>query len=425
MIGTHRRHFFRAAMALFALCGSVFILPASAAGPRADDRLKMLAEVIELLESGYVDPVDSREMILKGIEEMVSGLDPHSRFLPPEAYEELRIDTRGEFGGIGIVLSMEAGRLTVVSPIEGTPAFAAGVEAGDIILAVDGESTANLKLWEAVRKMRGPKGQSVRITVLRDGAEAPIDFVLVRDIIPIVSVKSILLEPGYGYVRITNFQSRTTEDMKRAVREMEAKERRLNGLILDLRDNPGGLLNEAIGVSDFFLDEGVIVSIKGRLPRHTRDYRAGRSRRRGRDFPLVVLINGGSASASEIVAGAIQDHGRGTILGTPSFGKGSVQTVEPVRDGYALKLTVYRYYTPDGRSIQTLGIVPDIEMKQRYADDDDKEMEPDRNSDRRRRRRRSTRRHGPLTPESLREDHQVMRALEILRGERISSDGRG
>jgi carboxyl-terminal processing protease len=442
-----------AAVALAILMGTVFLHSAWAADPDKRDALKMLSDVIDKLENQYVDEVDSREMILKGIEEMVASLDAHSRLLPPSAYEDLRIDTEGEFGGIGIVLTMEDDKLTVISPIEGTPAFAAGVEAGDVIIAVDGESTADMMLWEAVQKMRGPKGESVRITVRRVDEEEPIDFDLVRDIIPIVSVKSSPVEPGYGYVRITNFQENTTENLKEAVDKLESDGPDLKGLILDLRDNPGGLLREAIGVSDFFLDEGIILSVKGRKPEDTREYEARGSWFTRRKFKLVVLINGGSASASEIVAGAIQDQGRGAILGTPSFGNGSVQTVEPLRDGYGLKFTIYRYYTPSGRAIQNQGIVPDIEVKQRYADGEVdteawrikekdldnhlealplngdgkiKEPEPPESEEAEtpaeRRRRRAERRHGPLTPERLKEDYQVMRALEVLQGKEVAAD---
>lgn len=452
---THR--FVASMAAALVLCGAVIVPSAFAASREAEDTLKMLAEVLDKLESHYVDPVDGREMILKGIEEMVASLDPHSRLLPPEAYEELRIDTRGEFGGIGIVLSMEDDKLTVISPIEGTPAFEAGVEPGDVIVAVDGETTEGMALWEAVQKMRGPKGEPVRISVVREGETDPIEFSLVRDIIPIVSVKSSVIEPGYGYVRITNFQNETVADLKEAVDELEDKGGRLKGLVLDLRDNPGGLLNEAVGVSDYFLDEGVIVSVKGRLPEQTQEYKAHSSWWKKRDYPLVVLINGGSASASEIVAGAIQDQKRGTILGTPSFGKGSVQTVEPLRDGYALKYTIFRYYTPNGRAIQNHGIEPDIRVNQRYADGEIvteagrlKERDLENHLEARpfdggktiaepetpgpaeepvpaaeRRRRRTARRHGPLTPERLREDYQVMRALDVLQGRRVSADASG
>lgn len=454
--GTNGRLFRKVVAAVLApVLGMVFIPGAAAADPDTEDAIKMLSEVLHKLERQYVDPVDGREILIKGIAEMVADLDAHSRLLPPEAYEELQIDTKGEFGGIGIVLTMEEKELTVISPIEGTPAFAAGVEAGDVIIAVNGESTEDMMLWEAVQKMRGPKGESVRITIRREGEDAPIDFTLVRDIIPIVSVKSATIEPGYGYVRITNFQDDTTEDLEAAVEELEEESGSLEGLVLDLRDNPGGLLNEAVAVSDFFLEQGVILSVKGRDPKDTREYEARGSWWNRRDFPLVVLINGGSASAAEIVAGALQDHDRGTVLGTPSFGKGSVQTVEPLRDGYGIKFTIFRYYTPSGRAIQNQGIVPDIEVPQRYANGevdtedwrlkekdldnhlearplngDGKMKEPESaepeepDSSAERRRRRAARRHGPLTPERLREDYQVMRALEVLQGKEVTADAR-
>lgn len=417
----------------------------------ADDEtykgLKIFSDVIDLVEKNYVDPVDTKELIQKAIQGMVSSLDPHSQLLPPEAFEELQIDTRGEFGGIGIVITMEKGLLTVISPIEGTPAHKAGVKSGDIIIKVDGESTKDMMLWEAVKKMRGPKGDKVLITIVRKGASKPMDFELVRDIIPIESVKSLLVKPGYGYVRVTNFQENTSDDLESALRNLETAEVPLKGLVLDLRDNPGGLLNQAIQVSDFFLESGSIVSIKGRQKRHTKIFEAHRDRIK-RDYPLVVLINGGSASASEIVAGALQDHKRGLILGTTSFGKGSVQTVETLRDGYGLKFTIARYYTPNGRSIQAQGIVPDIEVKQQYieetedteqADEDallkekdlknhleaypyieeeggteDQSLDEKDKDKKTKRQKKVESRYGPLSIEGLQEDNQVMRALEIL-----------
>jgi len=414
----------------------------------ADDEtyrgLKIFSDVIELVEKNYVDPVDTKELIQKAIQGMVHSLDPHSQLLPPEAFEELQIDTRGEFGGIGIVITMQKGLLTVISPIEGTPAHRAGVKARDIIVKVDGESTKEMMLWEAVKKMRGPKGEPVVITVVRKGEPKPIDFKLVRDIIPIESVKHLALKSGYGYVRITNFQENTTYDLEAALKNLESGKIPLKGLVLDLRDNPGGLLNQAIRVSDVFLDEGTIVSIKGRLKKHTKIFKAHRDRNKHK-YPMVVLVNGGSASASEIVAGALQDHKRGLILGTTSFGKGSVQTVETLRDGYGLKFTIARYYTPDGRSIQAQGIVPDVEVKQMFLDEEDTddeegllkekdlknhleaypfeedEEEEEKESDDTKKdgkkksgKRRTESRYGPLTIEGLEMDNQVMRALEIL-----------
>lgn len=423
----------------------------SAADEETYKGLKIFSDVIDLIEKNYVDPVDSKDLIQKAIQGMVGSLDPHSQLLPPEAFEELQIDTRGEFGGIGIVITMQKGLLTVISPIEGTPAHKAGIRAGDIIIKVDGESTKDMMLWEAVKKMRGPKGESVVITVFREGETEPLDFTLVRDIIPIESVRYMALQPGYGYIRITNFQENTTDDLNAALKFLEQGKTPMKGLILDLRDNPGGLLNQAVDVSDVFLEGGNIVSIKGRLEKHTKIFDAKPNRAK-RTYPMVVLINGGSASASEIVAGALQDHHRAVILGTTSFGKGSVQTVESLRDGYGLKFTIARYYTPSGRSIQAEGIVPDIEVKPQAIEEapagegeqmlkerdlknhlgaepfpeaapaepsetpkTDKDSGDDRKTDSR---------YGPIDPKSLETDNQVMRALEILKGYQILTEAR-
>jgi carboxyl-terminal processing protease len=259
---------------------------------------------------------------------------------------------------------MQDNLVTVISPIEGTPAYEAGIQAGDKIIKVDGEETKTMMLWEAVKKMRGKKGTTVVITITRQDAPEPMDFTIVRDIIPLESVRSHLLKPGYGYVRITNFREKTSHDVKAALKELESGKTPLEGLILDLRDSPGGLLDQAIQVADIFLDSGKIVSIQGRRKPHTKVYMAHRDTEK-RLYPMVLLINGGSASASEIVAGALQDHGRCVVLGTTSFGKGSVQTVEPLRDGSGLKLTIARYYTPNGHAIQARGIIPDVVVEQR------------------------------------------------------------
>lgn len=416
--------------------GAGFYRELSAYSDETYEGLKLFSEVIELVEKNYVDPVKPKELIEKAIEGMVQSLDPHSQFLPPEAFQELQVDTRGEFGGIGIVITVKDKVITVISPIQGTPAYEAGIEAGDKIIKVDGELTQDMALWEAVKKMRGPKGTEVVITVVREGEKEPIDFTLVRDIIPIESVKAISLRPGYGYVWITNFQENTTEDLRRALVDLSAGGEPLKGLVLDLRDNPGGLLNQAVSVADLFLDEGEIVSIKGRLDKNTKAFRA-RDDEVSYTFPMIVLINGGSASASEIVAGALQDHKRALLLGTATFGKGSVQTVESLRDGYGLKFTIARYYTPSGRSIQAQGISPDIVVKRRVmppeeVDDtvllkekdlrnhlepegpardsapQDDSKEPGQESE------MPKSRHSPLEIERLLQDFQVKRALEIL-----------
>jgi carboxyl-terminal processing protease len=408
--------------------------------------LKLFTDVIELIEKNYVDEVDTEKLMQKAIQGMVRSLDPHSSFLPPEAFEELQVDTHGEFGGIGIVITVKDGILTVVSPIEGTPAYKAGIQAGDKIIKVDDESTQEMELWEAVKKMRGKQGTSVVITIMREKEPEPIDFILIRDIIPIESVKSLMLRPGYGYIWITNFRDNTTDDIIKAVKAFEKQPEPLKGLILDLRDNPGGLLNQAITTADLFLDKGKIVSIKGRLEKHTKSYEA-RTKGTLPKYPMVVLINGGSASASEIVAGALQDNKRALILGTVSFGKGSVQTVEALRDGYGLKYTIALYYTPSDRSIQAQGIEPDVLVKQRWMDEnetqaddtrlkekdlknhlevapegmDKKEILPDDGVQKpgTPMMRSPEFRHGPLNLETLRADNQVMRALEILVGYEI------
>lgn len=429
--------------ALFCTIGSGFYRSLAANEEETYKGLKLFSDVIEMVEKNYVDPVDTKDLIQKAIQGMVQSLDPHSQLLPPEAFEELQIDTKGEFGGIGIVISMEKGALTVISPIEGTPAYNAGIKSGDIIIKVDGESTKDMMLWEAVKKMRGPKGETVTISIMREGSSKPMDFSLIRDIIPIESVRHITLKPGYGYVRVTNFQDNTTEDLEAALEKLETENVPLKGLILDLRDNPGGLLNQAIDVSDLFIEKGIIVSIKGRMKKHTKEFKAHPDKKK-RSYPMVTLINGGSASASEIVAGALQDHKRSLVLGTTSFGKGSVQTVETLRDGYGLKFTIARYYTPNGVSIQAQGIIPDIEVKQKSPDEefeDESEMlkekdlknhleaEPD-NKDKEKdisqeeksekeKKRKTESRYGPIDAEGLQADNQVIRTLEILMGYEI------
>jgi carboxyl-terminal processing protease len=329
------------------------------------EELKIFSDILDIVEKNYVDTVDSKKLIRGAIQGMLKSLDPHSSFLSPEAYKELRIDTKGEFSGIGIVITMQNHQLTVISPIEGSPAHTAGVKAGDRIINVDGEDTKEMKLWEAVKKMRGKKGTTVVITVWRKEAPEPIEFKIVRDVIPLESVRSYTLKPGYGYLRITNFRDRTYGDVTAALTELESGETPLEGLVFDLRDNPGGLLEQAVKVADTFLQEGQIVSIKGRSGSHSKVYSA-HSDKEKHAYPIVLLINEGSASASEIVAGALQDHARALILGATSFGKGSVQAVEPLRDGSGLKLTIARYYTPNGHAIQAEGIKPDVVVEERF-----------------------------------------------------------
>ena len=403
--------------------------------------LKLFSDVIELVQKNYVDEIDTQNMIEAAIQGMVRSLDPHSSLLPPDALKELQIDTHGEFTGIGIHVTMRNNLVTVISPIEGTPAYRAGIKAGDKIIKVDGKPTEDLR--DAVKRMRGPKGTTVVISVLRQGAPDPLEFTLVRDVIPIYSVKAELLKPGYGYVWITNFRENTSGDLVEALKAMESAETPMKGLVLDLRDNPGGILNQAIEVSDLFLDTGEILSIKGREGRNTKVFRAHAGEVK-RDYPIVVLVNGGSASASEIVAGALQDHKRALILGTTSFGKGSVQTVETLRDGYGLKFTIARYYTPSGRSIQAKGVEPDVEVRHRVLSDTDTsaermlkekdlknhlDAEPEGGVDTPRTEpdeskqemppdppalKRFKSKHSPLDRDALFSDNQVLRALDIL-----------
>lgn len=386
--------------------------------------LKIFSSVLEEIENNYVDTVVPEELIEKAIHGMLRGLDPHSSFLPPEAFEELQVDTKGAFGGIGIVISMKNNVLTVISPIDGTPAAKAGLKAEDIIIKVDGQSTKDMELWEAVKKMRGAKGTVVTITVLRPEEKEPLEFKLKRDVIPIYSVKHVSIKPGYGYIWVTNFRDNTTKDLENALIALQNEATPLKGLILDLRDNPGGLLTQAVDVCDLFLKEGIIVSIKGRHESPQNIFSAKPDEYLN-NYPIVVLINGGSASASEIVAGALQDNKRALILGTTSFGKGSVQTVKPVKDGYGLKYTIARYYTPNGRSIQAQGIEPDIILKKRIIDMDPEnyeetyikekdltnhlEAEPKKNK-----KRIKKNKHSKLDPEDLLLDNQINRACEIL-----------
>ncbi|MBW2707145.1 MAG: S41 family peptidase, partial [Deltaproteobacteria bacterium] len=350
---------------VFWTVGNGFYRDLSAKSEEAYEELKVFSDVIELIEREYVDEVDTKELIQKAIQGMVHSLDPHSSLLPLDDFQDLQIDTKGKFTGIGIHITMQDGFVTVISPIEDTPAYKAGIKARDRIIKVDGKSTRDLR--NAVNMMRGPKGTKVLVTILREGVKKPLEFELVRDVIPIKSVKSFDMKPGYGYIRLSNFTGTTTPEMLKVLEKMETAEVPLKGLILDLRNNGGGLLNQSIKVADLFLDEGAILSIKGRNNKNTKVFNATHSSVE-RKYPLVVLINGGSASASEIVAGALQDHKRALILGTTSFGKGSVQTVETLRDGSGLKLTIARYYTPNDRSIQAKGIEPDIYLKHRRLD---------------------------------------------------------
>ncbi|NWF92497.1 MAG: S41 family peptidase [Syntrophaceae bacterium] len=327
------------------------------------EELKVFTDVLGLLQKEYVEEKNSKDLIHGAIKGMLDTLDPHSAFLPPNMYKEMQEETKGRFEGLGIEITIKDGVLTVVSPIEDTPAFRAGILAGDMILKIDGESTKSLPLMECVKRLRGPKGTKVTITIMREGFTKPKDFTLVREVIPIRSVRHELLEKHYGYIRVSQFQEKTDTEFDKHLKALEEESKgALKGLILDLRNNPGGLLDQAVKVADRFLESGLIVSMEGRREDQKMKFHA-QSAGTIPAYPLVVLINSGSASGAEIVAGAIQDHGRGILLGTQTFGKGSVQTIFPLKDGSGLRLTTARYLTPNGRSIQAKGISPDIVVK--------------------------------------------------------------
>ncbi len=324
------------------------------------ETLKLYTDVLGIVQESYAEDIDSKDVIYNSIKGMVKGLDPHSSFMTPEEYKEMQVDTRGSFGGLGIEIGMRDNALTVVAPIEDTPAFTAGILAGDRIVKIGDKHTKDLSLQDAIGLMRGPKGTPVTIHIMREGFDEPKPFTIVRAIIKVKSVKYRMLEGGIGYVKVNQFQERTSEDLDKALKDLSSKTNGgLAGLVLDLRNNPGGLLQEAVSVSNEFLDSGLIVYTKGRAPGQNMSFNADKARSQP-DYPMVVLVNNGSASASEIVAGALQDHKRAVVMGVATFGKGSVQTIIPLSDGSAVRLTTSKYYTPSGRSIQAKGIEPDI-----------------------------------------------------------------
>ncbi|WP_137819412.1 S41 family peptidase [Pseudomonas sp. 2FG] len=339
--------------------------PAAATNGKAPlplDELRTFAEVLDRIKAAYVEPVDDKTLLENAIKGMLSNLDPHSAYLGPEDFAELQESTSGEFGGLGIEVGLEDGFVKVVSPIDDTPASKAGIQPGDLIVKIDGEPTKGLSMMEAVDKMRGKAGAKIVLTLVREGGQ-PFDVELTRAVIKVKSVKSLTLEPGYGYLRITQFQVNSGDEVGKALTKLRKDNgnKKLRGLVLDLRNNPGGVLQSAVEVTDHFLKKGLIVYTKGRIANSELRFSADPVDA-SEGVPLVVLINGGSASASEIVAGALQDHKRGILMGTDSFGKGSVQTVLPLSNERALKITTALYFTPNGRSIQAQGIVPDIEV---------------------------------------------------------------
>ena len=365
------------------------------------EHLKLFTDVLAIIQNQYVDETDSREVIQGAVRGMLRALDPHSSYMDPESYREMQVETSGSFGGLGIEITVRDDVLTVVSPIEGTPAFRAGIQAADRIVRIEGLPTKDMSLADAVKRMRGPKGTKVTVTIVREGVKEPFDVTLTREVIQVQSVRSQELEEGIGYIRVRQFQERTAQDLVASVERLE-KTGRLGGLIIDLRNNPGGLLPAAVEVSEEFLGDGkLVVYTEGRVRNQNMRFVA-HAKRPITDVPLVVLVNQGSASASEIVAGAIQDHGRGLVLGTQTFGKGSVQTIIPLADGSGLRLTTARYFTPKGRSIHGKGITPDIVIE---ALKEDPAAKP------------------PAVPlseaELQKKDVQLQRAVEILKATRI------
>ena len=378
--------------------------------------LRVFTQVFEQIRRGYVEEVKDIELLDNAIAGLLLELDPHSVYLNESDYDELKESTTGEYGGLGMEVGSERGLIKIISPIDDTPAAKAGIKAGDLIVEVDGAPVRGMALPKAIDKLRGDKGTSIDLTVLRDDQELPIEFTIVRDIIQVRSVRSRMLEPGYGYVRISQFQTSSGDEFKKQLHNLKQQEAGLKGVIIDLRNNPGGIVPASVEISDTVLDGGTVVYTEGRLPSANSIYQAT-SGDMLEGIPIVVLINGGSASASEIVAGALQDHRRAAIIGTQSFGKGSVQTVIPLGDGRAVKLTTARYFTPNGRSIQAEGIVPDIivepaeirryQLRDRVREEDlEGHLEQASDSD-----------DSPAEPEEdFTDDNQLYEALNVLKG---------
>lgn len=399
------------------------------------EQLKIFSDVLELIQNSYVDEVNQEELIQNAVKGMVQSLDPHSSFLLLEDFEDLKIDTQGEFTGVGIHITMQDNFVTVISPIEGTPAEKAGIQAYDRIISVDSTQVTDLR--EAVKLMRGPKDTQVKLMIYREGNPEPLEFDITRALIPIQTVRAMTIQPGYAYIRISNFTGNTTHDFLEALNGVEQENGgSLKGLVFDLRNNGGGLLPESISISEIFLSDKPIVSTKGRRTKE-QVFRAPYNPN-VRNYPVVILINGGTASASEIVAGAMQDNERAVIVGTTSFGKGSVQMLETLRDGSGLKLTIARFYTPSGRSIQATGIEPDIKLTYEKLDltkenkdgfwkekdllghleaedaaktDDKAKTQPEEN--------KGVYNFGNIDKNQLVSDNMVMRALEILIGHNV------
>ncbi len=384
------------------------------------EELQMFAEVFGKIKADYVEEIEDKDLLTHAINGMLAGLDAHSAFLEPAGYKQMQNDTDGQFGGLGIEVTKEDGLIKVVAPIDGTPADEAGLQSGDFIVEIDGGSVLDMPLGEALNKMRGEPGTEIELTIQRDGMPELFQVDLIRSVIQIQSVRSELLEPGLGYLRLSSFQSGTAQHMRVQIKSLvDDNEGSLDGLILDLRNNPGGILSSAVEISDMFLDSGDIVKIKGRIESSSKTYSA-----KSGDIldakPMVILVNRGSASASEIVAGALQDHKRAVIVGTNTFGKGSVQSIIPINFGRALKLTTSLYLTPKDRVIQKKGISPDITAQMTGAEDygfeeDNALAHDDRDSEEDDKRVEST------FIQRLRADNQLLQAVNLLKGMRIIS----
>lgn len=404
----------KTAIGVFALIAVLLLIGPGAQyrawGDSPDYRqLRLFRQVMEIVKKNYVKEVTDKELIEGAINGMLQGLDHHSSYLTEDLFRELKVDTEAEFEGLGIEIVIDNGILTIVSPIEDTPAYRAGLKAGDKIVKIDGETTKNISLLQAVKKMRGPKGTKVTLTIMRKGFRKMKDFEIVRDEIHVWSVKAQMLEKGYPYIRITSFAETTTDDLLDKIRELGGEEG-IKGMVLDLRNNPGGLLDQAVKVANVFIDKGLIVYTDGRVKDQRMDFSASPTGKHY-NFKLAVLINNGSASASEIVAGAMQDHNRALIFGQKSFGKASVQTIIPLETGAGLRLTTAYYYTPNGRHIQKKGIAPDVDLeeeidKQQEAEFQKRKKEKDKDS------LRSRFRKPKADPEK---DIALKRALEWLK----------
>ena len=392
------------------------------------DQIRLFSEALSIVQKNYVEEPDSQELVRGAIKGMLTSLDPHSSFMSPDMYKEMQIDTQGEFQGIGITIGIRDNILTVIAPIDDTPAYRAGIQAGDKIVKIEDQTTKDMTLMEAVKIMRGPKGTDVTIYIVREGEPEPLKVTITRDVIPLYSVKTKDIDPAIGYVRISQFQKKTSTEFTEALAKVrEEKGDNFKGLVVDLRNNPGGLLISAIEVADVFIDSGAIVSTKGRLKNQNFSYSA-KSKGTEPQYPMVVLVNGGSASASEIVAGALQDYKKAILIGTTTFGKGSVQTIYRLGDGAGMRVTTARYYTPNGRSIQATGIEPDIVVRNNggkamghtrerdlsgHLENDQPENGQAENDE------ESTEEETPVVdfiPADPSEDDQLMRAVDLLKG---------